>query len=73
MKRIFLLSLMAIVGLGLAGCGEDEKEPRTISYFKQNPQIAQERIAECKKMERRSEKVDKDCRNASLGFEQSKN
>lgn len=70
MRRIFLLSLMAIVGLGLTGCGEDE--PRTIGYFKANPQIAKERIAECKKMERRSEKVDKDCRNASLGFEQSK-
>lgn len=71
MRQIFLFSLAAIVGLGFTGCGEDE--PRTISYFKENPQIAQERIAECKKMERRSEKVDKDCRNASLGFEQSKN
>ncbi len=70
MRRIFLLSLTAMVGLGLIGCGEED--PRTISYYKANPQIAKERIAECKKMERRSEKVQKDCLNASLGFEQSK-
>lgn len=28
MKRIFLLSLTAIVGLGLTGCGEDEPKKR---------------------------------------------
>ena len=62
MKKISMFGLAVFVGFGFAGCGE--QDPRTFEYFKNNPDIAKERVAECKKMERMSEKTKEDCQNA---------
>lgn len=62
MKRILTLSLLAAVGFGLSGCGEED--PRTVEYFAANWSIAVDRVGECNKMERMSEKTAKDCENA---------
>ncbi|MDA3045719.1 EexN family lipoprotein [Campylobacter sp. VBCF_06 NA8] len=62
MKRILTLSLVAAVGFGLSGCGEED--PRTVEYFAANWSIAVDRVGECNKMERMSEKTAKDCANA---------
>lgn len=62
MKKILTLSLVAAVGFGLSGCGEED--PRTVEYFAANFGIALDRVGECNKMERMSEKTAKDCENA---------
>lgn len=61
MKRILGLSFIAIVGLSFSGC---EKDPRSIEYYRNNIDIAEKRLDECKKMERMSEKTKEDCQNA---------
>lgn len=62
MKRILGLSFVAIVGLSFGGC---EKDPRSIEYYRNNIDIAEKRLEECKKMERMSEKTKEDCQNAA--------
>ncbi|MDA3078544.1 EexN family lipoprotein [Campylobacter sp. JMF_06 NA1] len=64
MKRILTLSLVAAMGFGLSGCGE--QDPRTADYFADNIEIAKARVDECKKMERMSEKTQTDCENAKM-------
>lgn len=62
MKQILGLSFVALVGLSFIGC---EKDPRSIEYFRNNIDIAEKRLEECKKMERMSEKTKEDCQNAA--------
>ena len=61
-----IAAIVGFVGLSFSGC---ESDPRTTEYFRKNPEIAKARVKECKKMERKSEKVMIDCDNADWALE----
>lgn len=50
----------------LAGCGDEAK---TVEYYKQNTKEAEQRVEECKKMEKMNETQHKDCANAKWAVE----
>ncbi|WP_314988233.1 EexN family lipoprotein [uncultured Campylobacter sp.] len=64
MKRIFLLSLTAIVGLGLTGCKEDEPK-KTVADYLLAPLEAKAKLELCEKMQPKDVINDKECNNAS--------
>lgn len=64
MRRIFLLSLMAIVGLGLAGCKEDEPK-KTVADYLLAPLEAKAKLELCEKMQPKDVVNDKECNNAN--------
>ena len=68
MKRIFLLSLMAIVGLGLTGCGEDEPK-KTVADYLLMPLEAKAKLELCEKMQPKDVINDKECNNANQAKE----
>ena len=64
MRRIFLLSLVAIVGLGLAGCKEDEPK-KTVADYLLAPLGAKAKLELCEKMQPKDVINDKECSNAN--------
>ena len=64
MRRIFLLSLTVIVGLGLAGCKEDEPK-KTVADYLLAPLEAKAKLELCEKMQPKDVINDKECNNAN--------
>ena len=68
MRRIILLSLTAIVGLGLAGCKEDEPK-KTVADYLLAPLDAKAKLELCEKMQPKDVINDQECNNASKARE----
>ena len=69
MKQILTLSFIAVMGLNFCGCDDtDDIEVKSVDYYSTHRKIAKERYQECKKMEKRTKNIQKDCENASLGY-----
>lgn len=63
MKHFILASLFSFSALAfLAGCGDEAK---TVEYYNQHMEEAEQRVAECKKMEKMNETQQIDCANAN--------
>lgn len=66
MNRILMLGCIVFIGLNFSGC--DDEEIKSVDFYLANKQIAKDRFQECRKMEKRSKKIQKDCENASLAY-----
>lgn len=67
-KTIFTIISISFISLALTGCTEESKKTedtfRTVSYFDNNKEIRNLRIAECNTLKTMTEIVEKDCSNA---------
>ena len=67
-KKIIYLFLIAPL-LFVSGCtNEEEASYKTVEYYKKNTQIRDKRILECKKINKTTETIEEDCRNAWIAL-----